>query len=154
MYISDFKRSLTDKLAKDFFSEPSQVCVHCLKYIANHPVQGRRRAPTFSLSSLCCTPHLAAASTTQICAKIALATSNQLLSHGFSCGLASGSPTGAASLSTALIVPEAIGNRLSCSLRYCASPVLQNVSMRLSNSPALRNAGVRDVRGHWAAQRS
>ena len=37
LYISDFKRSLTDKLAKDFFSEPSQVCAHCLEYIANNP---------------------------------------------------------------------------------------------------------------------
>ena len=25
IYISDFKRSLTDRLAKDFFDEPSQV---------------------------------------------------------------------------------------------------------------------------------
>ncbi|KAK9842566.1 hypothetical protein WJX81_006375 [Elliptochloris bilobata] len=29
LYISDFKRSLTDKLAKDFFSEPSQASVTC-----------------------------------------------------------------------------------------------------------------------------
>ncbi len=25
VYVSDFKRSIVDKLAKDFFSEPSQV---------------------------------------------------------------------------------------------------------------------------------
>lgn len=30
LYISDFKRSLTDKLAKDFFSEPSQASVTCV----------------------------------------------------------------------------------------------------------------------------
>ena len=37
LYISDFKRSLTDKLAKDFFSEPSQVSAHCINYIGNTP---------------------------------------------------------------------------------------------------------------------
>lgn len=35
IYISDFKRSLTDKLARDFFSEPSQASVTC---VANGPV--------------------------------------------------------------------------------------------------------------------
>ncbi|KAF5833423.1 CreA protein-domain-containing protein [Dunaliella salina] len=29
LYFSDFKRSLTDKLAKDFFSEPSQASLSC-----------------------------------------------------------------------------------------------------------------------------
>eukprot|EP00192_Tetraselmis_astigmatica_P018576 CAMPEP_0117664290 /NCGR_PEP_ID=MMETSP0804-20121206/9131_1 /TAXON_ID=1074897 /ORGANISM="Tetraselmis astigmatica, Strain CCMP880" /LENGTH=254 /DNA_ID=CAMNT_0005471493 /DNA_START=98 /DNA_END=862 /DNA_ORIENTATION=- len=29
VYISDFRRSLTDKLAKDFFSEPSQASIFC-----------------------------------------------------------------------------------------------------------------------------
>jgi catabolite regulation protein CreA len=29
IYISDFKRSLADKLAKDFFTEPSQASVTC-----------------------------------------------------------------------------------------------------------------------------
>lgn len=35
IYISDFKRSLADKLSKDFFSEPSQASVTC---VANGPV--------------------------------------------------------------------------------------------------------------------
>eukprot|EP00191_Tetraselmis_sp_GSL018_P000969 CAMPEP_0177610290 /NCGR_PEP_ID=MMETSP0419_2-20121207/19679_1 /TAXON_ID=582737 /ORGANISM="Tetraselmis sp., Strain GSL018" /LENGTH=189 /DNA_ID=CAMNT_0019105543 /DNA_START=171 /DNA_END=741 /DNA_ORIENTATION=- len=29
VYISDFRRSLADKLAKDFFSEPSQASIYC-----------------------------------------------------------------------------------------------------------------------------
>lgn len=29
VYVSDFKRSLTDKLAKDFFAEPSQASITC-----------------------------------------------------------------------------------------------------------------------------
>lgn len=35
IYISDFKRSIADKLAKDFFSEPSQASVTC---VATGPV--------------------------------------------------------------------------------------------------------------------
>lgn len=39
LYFSDFKRSLTDKLAKDFFTEPSQVGVHLgsTTWRGNHP---------------------------------------------------------------------------------------------------------------------
>lgn len=33
IYVSDFKRSITDKLAKDFFSEPSQASISCGKYL-------------------------------------------------------------------------------------------------------------------------
>eukprot|EP00873_Tetraselmis_striata_P024539 jgi/Tetstr1/444803/TSEL_032651.t1 len=33
IYISDFKRSITDKLAKDFFAEPSQASISCGKYL-------------------------------------------------------------------------------------------------------------------------
>ena len=36
MYISDFKRSLTDKLSKNFFSEPSQVPMTQLHYTSTH----------------------------------------------------------------------------------------------------------------------
>ena len=42
LYISDFKRSLTDKLAKDFFSEPSQVR-SSFKWCPILPVYGKQR---------------------------------------------------------------------------------------------------------------
>jgi catabolite regulation protein CreA len=31
LYVSDFRRPLTERLAKDFFSDPSQASVACIK---------------------------------------------------------------------------------------------------------------------------
>ena len=43
MYISDFKRSLADKLTKNFFSEPSQVMARPPLYIIPGQAQGPLR---------------------------------------------------------------------------------------------------------------
>ena len=51
VYITDFKRSLADKLAKDFFSEPSQVLG---SMFLSHQQQAIRRpgAPSLGLTIL------------------------------------------------------------------------------------------------------
>jgi hypothetical protein len=33
LYITDFERPVTDRLKKDFFSDPTQVCQHLSIYI-------------------------------------------------------------------------------------------------------------------------
>ena len=32
LYVSDFQRPITDRLQKDFFSDPTQAAVTCVKY--------------------------------------------------------------------------------------------------------------------------